>query len=72
MSASAGPMGADVLYERLIPLNGQPDVVDDAVDLLLRDLLPDAGFDVVAKPRSLFDTSSSAAAQVKTELTAVH
>ena len=32
----------------------------------------DAGFDVVAKPRSLFDTCSSAAAQVKAELTAIH
>ena len=50
----------------------QADVVDDAVDLLLRDLLADAGFDVVAKARSVLDTCSGAGAQVKAELTAVH
>ncbi len=47
MSASPGPIGADVLYDEVQPAVGQPDVVDDPGELARRNDFAQRVLDVV-------------------------
>ena len=71
MSASRGPIGAELLYDRLMPLYGRPMLSMMLASSSRRDDLADRVLDVVAERRRLLDARAGRRAQVQLELAAV-